>query len=58
MKNGLKIALAGLVLAGSLAGASAVQADPYWRHHGRDHWRHHHHIVCTWRHHHRVCWRR
>ena len=57
MKNGLKVALAGLVLAGSLAAGSAVQADPYWRHHDRDHWRHHHHVVCTWRHHHRVCWR-
>jgi len=50
MKNGLKIALAGLVLASSLAVASTSSADPYWRHH----WRHHH---CSWRHHHRVCWR-
>lgn len=59
MKTGFKIALAGLVLASSLATAQAASADPYWRH--RDHWRHdgwrHHHIVCTWRHHHRVCWR-
>ena len=54
MKTGLKIALAGLVLATSLAAASTSSADPYWRH--RDHWRHHH-GVCTWRHHHRVCWR-
>ena len=58
MKNGLKIALAGLALAGALAAGGTASADPYWRHHDRDGWRHHHHIVCEWRHHHRICWRR
>ena len=59
MKRGLSMALASLVLAGSLVAGSAATAQPN-RHHGHG-WRHnhgHHRVVCVVRHHHRVCWRR
>ena len=52
----MKLFLAGLLAASSLALAAPVTADPMGDHHGPG-WdrHHHHHQVCMWRHHHRVC---